>query len=266
MVVNGHIEILQTQYITLNNFSILQGEHNMSFTRHVGKHGDRKVAVIFREVPGEPHMCLVTYTETINKNIHDALIRCIESDIGQNSENLADALNRSYTQDGRPILQVLHIEGQLKKVNTEMILMTPAPNTRIKLNELNKILDEMKLGEDAVKRMAELDQSRGLQDPADVARRMRGPQGNQPPVVASSGDLLGDASLAKQRIEQAQKMEREAKGLLAEAQRLTEEAQSLDPSLAPKSAKASKVKKAEVVAEVVVPEKRKYTKKVTNVA
>jgi len=134
------------------------------------------------------------------------------------------------------------------------------------LNELNKILDEMKLGEDAVKRMAELDKSRGLQDPADVARRMRGPQGKQPPVVAPSGDLLGDASLAKQRIEQAQKMEREAKGLLAEAQRLTEEAQSLDPSLAPKPAKASKVKKAEVIAEVVVPEKRKYTKKVTNVA
>lgn len=235
----------------------------MSFTRHVGKHGDRKVAVIFREVPGEPHMCLVTYTETINKNIHDSLIRCIESDIGQSSENLADALNRSYTQDGRPILQVLHIEGQLKKVNTEQIVMTPAPNTRIKLHELNKILDEMKLGEDAVKRMAELDQSRGLQDPADVARRMRGPQSNSP--IVGSNDLLGDASLAKQRLEQAQKMEREAKGLLAEAQRLTTEAQSLDPSLAPKQTK-TKTKKAEVIAEVVAPAKKKYTKKVTNVA
>jgi hypothetical protein len=237
----------------------------MSFTRHVGKHGDRKVAVIFREVPGEPHMCLVTYTETINQHIHDPLIRCIESDIGQNSENLADALNRSYSQDGRPILHVLHSEGQLKKVNTEQIVMTPAPNTRIKLNELNKILDEMKLGEDAVKRMAEMDKSMGLQNPADVARRMRGPQSNQSPVTSSTGDVLGDASLAKQRIEQAQKMEREAKGLLAEAQRLTTEAQSLDPSLAPKPAK-TKSKKAEVVAEVVVPEKRKYTKKVTNVA
>ena len=237
----------------------------MSFTRHVGKHGDRKVAVVFREVPGEPHMCLVTYTETINQHIHDPLIRCIESDIGQNSENLADALNRSYSQDGRPILQVLHVEGQLKKVNTEQIVMTPAPNTRIKLSELNKILDEMKLGEDAVKRMAELDKSRGLQDPADVARRMRGQKG-QPPVVAPSGDALGDASLAKQRIEQAQKMEREAKGLLAEAQRLTTEAQTLDPSLAPKPAKVSKAKKAEVVAEVATPAKRKYTKKVTNVA
>ena len=236
----------------------------MSFTRHVGKHGDRKVAIIFREVPGEPHMCLVTYTETINKNIHDSLIRCIESDIGQSSENLADALNRSYTQDGRPILQVLHIEGQLKKVNTEQIVMTPAPNTRIKLNELNKILDEMKMGEDAVKRMAELDSSRGLQDPADVARRMRGPQTNSP--VTGSSDLLGDASLAKQRLEQAQKMEREAKGLLAEAQRLTTEAQSLDPSLAPKPVKATKTKKVEVVQEVIAPAKRKYAKKVTNVA
>ena len=204
----------------------------MSFTRHVGKHGDRKVAVVFREVPGEPHMCLVTYTETINQHVHDPLIRCIESDIGQNSENLADALNRSYALDGRPILQVLHSEGQLKKVNTDLIVMTPAPNTRIKLSELNKILDEMKLGEDAVKRMAELDQSRGLQDPADVARRMRGQKTNQSPIVSPSGDLLGDASLAKQRIEQAQKMEREAKGLLAEAKRLTDEAKSLDPTIA----------------------------------
>jgi hypothetical protein len=197
------------------------------FTRHVGKQGDRKVAVVFREVPGEPHMCLVVHTELLNQHIHDPLIQCIESDIGQNSEHLADALNRTHTKDGRIILQVLHGEGQLKKVQTSQILMTPSPNQSIRLNELNTILDEMKQGESAVKRLQELDNSRGMQDPADVVRRMRG---NQAPVVPS-GDLLGDASLAKQRLEQAQKMEREAKGLLAEAQRLTEEAKSLDPSV-----------------------------------
>ena len=109
----------------------------MSFTRHVGMHGDRKVAVVFREVPGEEHMCLVAFTEVLNQHIHDPLIACIESDIGQNSESLADALNRTYTKDGRPILQTLHNEGQLKKVNTEQIIMTPQPNTRIKLSELN---------------------------------------------------------------------------------------------------------------------------------
>jgi hypothetical protein len=95
---------------------------------------------------------------------------------------------------------------------------------------------------------------------------MRGQQGNQAPIVAPSGDLLGDQTLAKQRMEQAQKMEREAKGLLAEAQRLTTEAQSLDPSLAPKPAKVSKAKKPVVVAEVATPAKKKTTKKVTNVA
>ena len=108
----------------------------MSFLRHVGKHGDRKVAVIFREVPGEPHMCLVTYTELLGQNIHDPMMRCIESDIGQNSENLADALNRSYTKDGKIILQVLHAEGMLKKIQTELVVMTPQPGTQIKLNEL----------------------------------------------------------------------------------------------------------------------------------
>lgn len=201
----------------------------MSFLRHVGKHGDRKIAVVFREVPGEAHMCLVTYTETLNQHIHDPLIKCIESDIGQNSEHLADALNRTYAKDGRPILQVLHLEGQLKKVQTSQIVMTPAPNQTIRLDELNKILDEMQQGESAVKRLQEMDASRGLQDPADVVRRMRG---NQNPVTPT-GDLLGDASLAKQRLEQAQRMEREAKGLLAEAQRLMDEAKSLDPTVAP---------------------------------
>lgn len=232
----------------------------MSFTRHVGKHGDRKVAVIFREVPGEPHMCLVTYTELINQHIHDALIRCIDSDIGQNSENLADALNRNYIQDGRPILGVLHTEGQLKKVQTAQIIMTPNPTTKIKLDELNKMLNEMKLGEEAVKKMAEMDKSMGLQSPADVARRMRGPQ---TPVVAAGADVLGDALLAKQRVEQSQKMAAEAQGLLAESARLMTEAQTLDPTLAPK--KSKKVKTVVAVVEPVAPAKRKYVRKVANV-
>lgn len=218
-----------------------QGEHYMSFLRHVGKHGDRKVAVIFREVPGEPHMCLVTYPEILNQHIHDPLIACIESDIGQNSENLADALNRTYTKDGTIILQKLHAEGMLKKVQTEMIIMTPAPNTKIKLNELNKMLDEMKLGEEAVKRMAELDASRGIQDPAEVARRMRGNKDARvdPPVVASSGDALGDAALANNLRQQATKMSNEAKGLLAEADRLLKEAATLDPVKPKKETKSS---------------------------
>jgi hypothetical protein len=242
----------------------------MSFTRHVGKHGDRKVAVVFREVPGEPHMCLVVYTELLNQHIHDPLIKCIDSDIGQHSDTLADALNRTYAMDGRPILSVLHMEGNLKKIQTTQVVMTPNPNTKIKLDELNTMLNEMQQGEAAVKRMAEMDKSRGMQDPADVVRRMRGPQ-NQP--VAASGDALGDAALAQQRIQQAEKMEREAKGLLAESLRLMNEAKTLDPSLIAKPVVAPKVKKVKVssvpdikpVIAAVAATKRKYTKKENNV-
>jgi hypothetical protein len=217
----------------------------MAFLRHVGKIGDRKVAVIFREIPGEPHMCLVTYTEVLNQHIHDPLMKCIESDIGQNSNSLADALNRSYTNDGRIILQVLHAEHQLKKVQTSQVVMTPAPNSSIRLDELNKLLNEMEQGEAAVKRLAEMDKSLGLQDPADVARRMRGEQ--NAPVQTSSPDALGDQAIANNLREQAERMNREAKGLMAEAERLLQEAASLNPPVAePTPVAATKDRKTRV--------------------
>ena len=78
------------------------------FLKHIGKQGDRKVAVIFREVPGEEHMCLCVYTETLGMNIHDPLMSVIESPAGQASENLGEALSRNYTKDGKIILNVLH--------------------------------------------------------------------------------------------------------------------------------------------------------------
>jgi len=201
----------------------------MSFLRHVGKHGDRKVAIIFREVPNEPHMCLVTYTETLNIHIHDPMMKCIESDIGQSSENLADALNRTHTKDGKFILQVLHSQGLLKKVQTSQVVVTPNPTTRIKLDELNKILDEMQQGEEAVKRLAEIDSSRGMQDPAEIARKMRGEQAARdlPPVTNAPQGVLGDNVLANNLIMQAQRMAAEAKGLLAESARLEQQANEM---------------------------------------
>lgn len=211
------------------------------FLRHIGRHGDRKVAVVFREVPGESHMCLVTYPEVLNQHIHDPLMKCIESDIGQNSEDLALALNRTYTKDGAIILQKLHAEGMLKKIRTELVVMTPQPGVQIKLDELNKILNEMKQGEDAVKKLAEMDASLGLQDPVDVAKRLRGDK-NKAPVQATA-DALGDQTLANNLRQQAERMDREAKGLMAEAQRLLKEAASLDPVKAVKET-APKAKKA----------------------
>jgi hypothetical protein len=198
-----------------------------NFTKHVGKHGDRKVAVIFRQIPGEDHMALVVYTELLNQNIHDPLIQAIETPQAQKDMDLATALNKSYTRDGKIILQVLHAEGMLKKVNTENVMMTPAPNQSIRLSELNKLLNEMEQGEAAVRRMAELDASRGLQDPADIARRMKGETPAMDRVMGAQG-TMGDNDIANNLRQQAAKMEAEAKGLLAEATRLAQEAAVLD--------------------------------------
>lgn len=216
------------------------------FLKHIGKHGDRKVAVVFRQIPGDDHMCLVVYTELLNQNIHDPIMACIESPEGQASENLADALNRAYTRDGNIILQILHREGMLKRVQTELIMMTPAPNTKIKLSELNGILNEMSKGEEAVKKLAEIDASRGLQDPRDVARRMRGESTVNPPPVSA---VLNDNSLANNLRQQAAKMAAEAKGLMAESERLLKEASQMEGSVKEsKPKKAPRSKKAPVQA------------------
>jgi hypothetical protein len=224
----------------------------MAFLRHIGKHGDRKVAVVFREVPGEPHMALVVYTEVLGQNIHDPLMTCIESDIGQNSEDLALALNRTHAKDGTIILQKLHAEGMLKKVRTELVVMTPQPGVNIRLDELNKILDEMKQGEEAVKKLTEMDSSMGMQDPLQVAKRLRGDQNKAP--AQPSGDVLGDQALAANLRQQAERMQREAQGLLTEVNRLMEEANALDPAKAVKSTKTAKAE---------APKARKSRAKVT---
>ena len=150
---------------------------------------------------------------------------------------MASALNRQFTRSGEPILQVLHREGMLKKVRTEDIVMTPQSNTKIRLDELNKILREMKAGEDATKRLAEADSSLGLQDPADVRRRKEGLIGEKERAVPTAGvNVLQDDMLAQNLMAQAQKMEAEAKGLMAESQRLLNEAKAL----LPKPAKTTK--------------------------
>jgi len=144
----------------------------------------------------------------------------------------------------------LHIEGVLS--------LPPAPNVKIKLDELNKILDEMEQGEQAVKKLAEMDASMGMQDPIQVAKRMRGDKDAKvnttpPKGVQSTGDTLGDATLADNLRQQAERMSREAKGLMAEVDRLLKEAASLDPvkavkETAPKAKKVTKTTKTKVTA------------------
>jgi hypothetical protein len=200
------------------------------FIKHVGRQGDRKVAIIFREVPGEDHMCLVVYPDIMPSHMHDSLIKAIETPEAQQSENLADAIHRQLFSDGRPMLTALHAEGMIKKVQTETVVVTPTPNAKIKLSELNSILREMKSGEQAITKLAELDANLGYTGKAsrrdDYGRELQAPPTART-NLAGSNQALDDVALAENLRQQAVKMENEAKGLLAESARIMKEVSAL---------------------------------------
>ena len=206
--------------------------------KHVGKQGDRRVAIVFREVPGEEHMCLVVYPDLLASHLHDGLMSAIESTEGQAAANLGDALHSKLFNDGRPILQTLHGEGMLKKVQTETVTVTPTPSSSVRLDELNKVLREMATGEEAVKRMAEIDADAGYTGKAsrkdDYGREIGAPppsaQRNAPLAGSNNpttGQVLGDSDIANNLKAQAEKMAAEAQGLLAESERMVKEANEM---------------------------------------
>jgi hypothetical protein len=221
-------------------------ENNMAFTKFVGKHGDRKVCVLFRQVPGEDHMALIIYPETIQAHWQDAIQKVLESDIAQQGEEFADALHRSYFPDGRPILETLHAERMIKKVRTADIIMTPNQASSIRLDELNKMLNEMKLGDAAIKKMAENDASRGLVDP-QVKRAAEAkfkeeqaakadPSYVAPPALKAGQDgALSDRDIAANMLAQAKAMEVNAHNMIAEAARMKKEAEKMDPTVSAKA-------------------------------
>jgi hypothetical protein len=217
-------------------------ENKMAFIKHVGKHGDRKVCILFRQVPGEDHMALIVYPETLQAHWQDAVQKALESDIAQQSEELADALHRAFLPDGRPILETLHQERMIKKVRTSDIIVTPNNEAKIRLDELNKMLNEMKLGDDAIKKMASNDASRGMVAP-EVKRRAeaeyKAQQSQQPAAPkfqAPQDGALSDRDLAANMVFQAKKMELEAKSMIAEAARMKKDAQRMDPNVVAKEA------------------------------
>ena len=228
--------------------------------KHVGKHNSKKIVLLWRQVPNENHMALVLYSDTLPRMIHDEVMRALESPIGQNAKDFSDVLFRTTMADGRNALEVLHREGFIKKVPTSQVLITPTVKSSVRLDELNNILDEMEKGEEAVKRLSDLDKEAGMAPKKKVreGREVGMPPNNQSvsrtnqDVDASASaaaylkgaiteGVLSDADLAAQRLDQAQKMQQQAEQLLAEAKRLTEEAQQLSPA---KNVKTTRAKKA----------------------
>jgi hypothetical protein len=114
--------------------------------KHVGKmkNNSARVAIVYRTIPGEPHNALVVGTSGLPDSHHDSLMSLIESESGQQANELADILATRRFTDGDVMLNWLHARGQLKKVPTNLVLMTPNSQTQIPLNELNELIAKEK--------------------------------------------------------------------------------------------------------------------------
>ena len=198
--------------------------------KHVGRQNDKRVVVVFREVPGEEHMCLVVYPDNLPTRFHDDLMNTLQSDAGQNAKDLADALARVTGSDGRVLLNAIHQEGWMKKVRTQDVILIPRPNAEgVQLSEINKIIRDLDTGGEAASKLAELDANAGLADPQKKAAGVQAAQ-----AVAGGSGVLSDADIARNLVTQAEQMKAQITGLEAEVKRLMEEASELDPSVAPK--------------------------------
>ena len=107
----------------------------------------------------------------------------------------------------------------------------------------------MKKGEEAVKRLKEIDENKGItgkarrSDPKEV-----GVPSNSRSIPAEAnttaeqyiGEVLSDADLAAQRIAQAETLKKQAQQLLSEATRLEKEANELVPATNVKTTKTKK--------------------------
>lgn len=201
--------------------------------KHVGKQGDKRVAVIFREVPDESHMALVVYPDQLQQNLHDDLMNAIQSDKGQEARNLGEALHSIVGSNGQTILNTIHKNAFMKKVRTQDIIMMPRPNAAgVRLDEINKIINDLDTGSKAAQDMAKLDAQAGLADPDKNAAAVQAAA-----AVAgkpSDAGILSDSVLAEQLVEQANQMKVQMTSLEKEVTRLMEEAVALNPALAVK--------------------------------
>jgi hypothetical protein len=204
----------------------------MASIKHVGTHNNKKVVVLFRKTPSEDHMALVVYSDSMPSLIHDAVMEAVNSDVGQQEENLAEALQRKTMPDGRIALQVLHGEGYIKKVQTNQVIMTPNAKSSVRLDELNDVIDKLKQGGEAADKMRELDQNAGMVSPEPRGRDVGEPMIAERQTTAPS-EGLSDENLANDLLNQA-------KGFEDEAARLKEQAYELNPDLKPRRGRPAK--------------------------
>ena len=117
---------------------------NRKKIKHIGKLKDSgaNVAIIFRTVPDESQHCLVIGPKFLDDTNHNAFMKALESQEGQNSFELGTYLNRTTFPDGTNMLAFLHQGNYIKKIPTKNVTVTMGTGNdgEVSLDELNKLI------------------------------------------------------------------------------------------------------------------------------
>ena len=117
--------------------------------KHIGELADEskaKVVIMYRTVPGEADNCLVVGTKFLPDQYHNALMKAVESDGGQDADEFADYASRQTFPDGTNMLSMLHNDNYIKKFKTKEVMVTYGneKDGRILLNKLNEMIAKEK--------------------------------------------------------------------------------------------------------------------------
>jgi hypothetical protein len=178
--------------------------------KHIGRmvNNKRKVVVAYRVIPGDAENCLIIATENLDADQHDSLMKTLESSMGQDAYEFAEAMARATLPDGRNMLAGLHYYGKLTKVPSNSVEMTPDSRSVVNLAELNQVIATQK-----GVTIAEL----ALQSATKPIEPQTSTQVTAP--VTSDG-VLTDEQLAAQYRSQADALYKEAKRLREQAEEL----------------------------------------------
>ena len=137
----------------------------MSFFKHVGVANNKKVIIIQRQLAGDDaHMAAILYSDILPSRYHDDVMQVLESTEGQAAYEFRDILQRRMMANGENMLQALSSENYIKRVAQSAVIVKPNSKSSIRLDELNKLLNEAGRGEAAVKKLEAMDASLGLND------------------------------------------------------------------------------------------------------
>jgi acylphosphatase len=137
----------------------------LSFTKHIGDVNGKKVVILQREIPSEMGMASVIYTELLPQEIAGDIDRELMSPEGQQSDNFISVLNRRLGTNGRLIAETLGLNGFVKKVSTSNVTVRPNAKSSVRLDELNRIMQQAGQGAQAQQRLAELESAQGFTVP-----------------------------------------------------------------------------------------------------